>query len=91
MRVVKQAGHRLGVAVEQLSGEDGLQVFFQGQVQRKVQGVLMRCLRQFGDVFLLERLVLRQSCLHHMHLVPFVVEQTEGGGLCQLGFHRLAK
>ena len=91
VRVVQQLRDCLCVAVEQLRGEHGLQVFSQRQIQHKVQGLHTELLRQFGHTVLLVFLVFLFCGLHHMHFVPFVVEQTERGGLGQFVFHTLSE
>ena len=91
VRVVQHAAHGLLVAVEQLRGVDGAQVFRQRQVEHHIERVAtLRC-RDVGQRALLERPIFFAHHLDHVHLVPFAVEQPEAGRPRQFAAQRRAK
>ena len=91
VRVVQHAADRLFVAVEQLRGEDGAQVFGDGQVEHHVERVAALGARDVGHVHLLEPRVRGQCHLDHLDLVPFIVEEPEGRRRREFGAHAVAE
>ena len=86
VRVIEQLGHSFGFAVEQHGCEHGAQIFIQGQVKCKVEGVYAFLQGQAGHALLFIFLVLGFEGFNHMDLFPFVVEQAKGRRLQQLMF-----
>ena len=91
VRVVEHATHGIFVGIEKLGGEYRFQVFGDGQVQHDVQRIASLILCNGGQGLLLVRGILRPGDFDDLHLVPFAIEQPEGGLGRELGAQRVAK
>jgi len=91
VRVVEYATHRIFVGIEKLCGENGFEVFGDGQVEHYVQRIASLVPCNVGHGFLLIRSVLRLGDFDDPDLVPFTVEQAEGSAGREFGAQRVAK
>ena len=79
------------VGIEQGRRENGLQLVGDGQVEHRVERVAALGRRDVGDGALFMVRQRRAGGFDDMHLVPFRVEEAEGGGGRELSAHAVAK